>query len=500
MKKFSLKILLPLLCVAALTVGTVGALAVSGAETAPAAEARSIYDILERDGYIEGCWYPWLTHTYLGSSLAKNPDMEDRDSYGSTDYWQPFNKIGIDEYGEAKIKQEIFNLKALGFNVMAYMGSPWGEGLVHDQTTADVVGVREEYLVNMRRLLDICREVGMPVVWYIHCHSSAVPNYIGRDAWNFICQMYSNPEITKNYCDKFVRPVCQVLNEYRDVVVMVGITDELENEINDSQLGDKFDNGSRETYGVTQDDAVNYFVSIGQTVKEEMPGIATTLASNKDDFAMYADANIDMVGRNQYSSSANAKSLYNTYPVGPMLATEFGMGDGTWTQSEAEWSSRMLTFRDRLMGYGYSGWFQWAWQPTLGGGSAGGNQYLKSAAATVYDFREGMYDLYYYVEEYRNQYDSATHTVGKPSVFYHDGLGSNGKVYWIQPKGATAYQVERSVDGGKTWTAVNATAAVDTDTGSHRYCVTDPSPRTSGTVQYRVTVNGKTSYSNEWVY
>ena len=197
MRKFT-KILLPMLCVVALltcTFGSFGVLSVS----ANASAANSIlakydvdtmngmkqvgvandgivtaWDILNVDGYIDGVWIPWLTHSWLGSSLAAS-DLESYDSFlgddGSTkDYWQTMTQVGIDNYNNTQLEMEIFNLKALGYNAMAYAGSPWGEGRVNDTNTWECTGVKEQYLTNMRRFLDICRRAQMPVVWYIHFH------------------------------------------------------------------------------------------------------------------------------------------------------------------------------------------------------------------------------------------------------------------------------------------------------------------------------------------
>jgi hypothetical protein len=73
-------------------------------------------------------------------------------------------------------------------------------------------------------------------------------------------------------------------------------------------------------------------------------------------------------------------------------------------------------------------------------------------------------------------------------------------VYWIQPEGQTSYKVERSTNGGSWTTVATSGATIDTATGSHRYMITDSSAPSSGTVQYRITVNGKTSYTNVWKY
>ncbi len=544
MRRIAKKVLLPMLCVVALMVCSFSMLTFTG--SANTASVKSVYDIdsyhngkqigwagdgvvtawdiVERDGYIEGCWYPWFTHSWLGSSLCASPEMEAIDSWydadkndGSTkDYWQNMSQCGFDQLGAEQIKMEIFNLKALGFNVMSYMGSPWGEGIQYDTNTWKPIGVKEEYLKNMRNLLNICREVGMPVLWYVTCHSSAVPQYASLDMWYRITQMYCYPE---EYAENFVEPVAQVLAEYRDVVVMVGLSDELENEMNDSDYvaDPKFDEGSRHHYGTTQEIAQAFQGAIGQKVKEIMPDMPITLASNKEDYAMVGDSMVDFVGRNQYSSGTSARDLTGKWPVGPMMATEYGTGDAAFGGTEDEWATTMTSKRQSFLDAGYTGFFHWAYQPTLSSGNAGGNQYLKTGATMVHDFRKGMYEGYYWSESKMASLKPANHTTGNPSAMYYYGgtiqhsisngttstkqdIDYSGKIFWIQPQGVTTYTVERSTNGGSTWTQVSGTVSIDTTTGSYRYCMTDPSPVSSGSVQYRITVNNKTSYTNVWTY
>ena len=72
------------------------------------------------------------------------------------------------------------------------------------------------------------------------------------EGWHVICQMLGNPEIADHYAERFVRPLCEMLAEYPDVVAIVSIADEPENQINDLGKGDHFDTKGREMYGVTQ--------------------------------------------------------------------------------------------------------------------------------------------------------------------------------------------------------------------------------------------------------
>jgi len=544
MRRIAKKILLPLLCVVALCASAVGMLGITGSANGSAANSIlstydidswngtiqtgkagdgivTAWDILEKDGYIEGVWIPWLTHSWLGSSLAPN-DLEAYDSYigsdGSTkDYWQTMSQVGIDQYNNTQLEMEIFNLKALGYNAMAYAGSPWGEGRENDLNTWECTGVKAEYLTNMRRFLDICRKVGMPVVWYIHFHSSAVPNYVNLDMWYKIAQVQGNKEYADSYAENFVKPVCQVLSEYRDVVVMCGIADETYNEISDSNLGDGKDNGEdedthfaqgdREQYGVTQEDSMYFHAQIGKMVKQVMPDMPTTCADNADQYAMYGDAILDMPGRNQYSSGSSASAnVSDAWATGPLMAGEYGMGGSSGAYTDDNWSSTMIAKREAYLNAGYSGFFQWAYEPvfkTAGAAAPNGNQMIRTGGTSPYDLRLGCYQAYYWAMEQQGKSADA------PSAMYYCGktisltsggsYAGNGKIYYIRPENNATVTVQRSVNGG-AWTTVSGTTTYDTNAGSHRACLTDPSPVTSGTVQYRVTANGYTSYTNVWTY
>ena len=76
MRKMSIK-LLPLLCAIALLAALVpaGVLPVAAAKDKPLphrSETTLLEQIIQRDGFLDGIWYPWFTHTYLGCGLTTN--------------------------------------------------------------------------------------------------------------------------------------------------------------------------------------------------------------------------------------------------------------------------------------------------------------------------------------------------------------------------------------------------------------------------------------------
>ena len=158
MRKWSVK-LLTLLCAVTLLAAMLPLSAVStsaGKILKHRSETTLLEQIIERDGFFEGIWYPWFTHTYLGCSLTSNELANKwlRGWSGATNCWYDFSKVGIDEYGADKIYQEIYNLKSMGYNIVGYEGSIYSEGVIVDDN-GDVIGIKYEYLYNVRRLLDM---------------------------------------------------------------------------------------------------------------------------------------------------------------------------------------------------------------------------------------------------------------------------------------------------------------------------------------------------------
>ncbi|MBR5524857.1 MAG: hypothetical protein IKU51_06295, partial [Clostridia bacterium] len=428
-----------LLCVLALSLGLVGVLSVAAEESAASAQEISLYDqILARDGYLEGIWFPWFNHDNLGHGLTSNEVMVEYVG----DMW---STVGLDEYGVDNIYREIYNLKALGFNLLGYEGSIYGEGVIFDQH-GDVIGIKEEYLHNVRRFLDICREVGMPVLWTVCCHSTSVNDYYeyGKMVWDIVCRCYADNTVADHYAQRFVAPLCEVLAEYPDVVAMVASTSEAENEINDSEIGDHFE--GRELYGVNQEDMLYFVNAVTETVKEMLPGIPRTICCQFEDMSVYGDTDFDLFGDQNYNYAGNSTKIDSFRVSAPMFVSEFGLGFEK-KYDDATFTKLQLTFRNNFRRDGYKGWVMWCWstdrdQP----GST--FSFMKYGAKGVTDFRSTAYELHYYINEYRAEHRGETVVLDTPVLFCNIG---DGRVEWIASRQATSMDLLRSVDGGETW-------------------------------------------------
>ena len=432
-----------------------------------------VEEILERDGFIDGIWMPWFNAGQTGHNLTGNDLMADYYNSSSSKNW---DRVELDYYGADKIYREIYNLKAMGYNMLAYGGSIFGEGVIFDEN-GDVLGIKEEYLTNARRLLNMCREIGMPVMWNIYFHDSSMPSYYGMEGWHVICQMLGNNEIADHYAERFVRPLCEMLTEYPDVVALVSIADEPENQVNDLGKGDHFDTKGREMYGVNHDDMIYFMQQINEVAREELPGVARTVACNNGNKTIYRDFDLDLMGHNQYTDGDTFKSVESLITDADPILTEYNVG--TRISDDTAYAEKLITFREWMMANGYKGGFQWCWTPGQYSGA-----YALQRTSTGTAFRKTVALLHYYMDEYRAEYRGETITVDAPVLYANTG---DGVVKFIPSKRATKITVQRSDDGGVTWN--NLVTNVDQSTYVDTYLIgtyTDTTTRPTSGYCYRI--------------
>ena len=479
MKKTACKVLLSLLCALTLLVGmiplsVVTATAEMGEGFPWTKEQTLLEEIIERDGLIDGVWFPWFNAGGSGHNLTGNDVM--------AKYYDAANaRVEMDYYGADKIYREIYNLKAMGFNMMAYAGSIYGEGVIYDEY-GDVMGIKKEYLDNARRLLDMCREIGMPVMWNVYFHCSSAPHYYGMNGWNIMCRMLGDRTVADHYAERFVKPLCQMLAEYPDVVALISIADEPENEINDAEIGNHFDDNVRAMYGVNRDDMIYFMKGINDMCKKVLPNVPRTVASNNSNKATYAGFELDLMGHNRYDSNANVDNVDRFLTDADMILTEYNIG-GDANMTDQQFADQLKKFRENFIAKGYKGGFQWCWIPNASDAAYYMlNKYPKSNT----DFKETVALTYYNICDYRAAYQGKKIAFDTPVLYANDGTGL---VEWIPSRNATKVTIERSDDGGKTWKAVlkDADPSAYITKGKGVYKDNDASKPKSGFC-YRVTM------------
>ena len=476
MKKTVCKALLSLLCAVLLLVGMVptAVFAEMGCDFPWTKEQTLLEKIVQRDGLLDGVWFPWFNAGGSGHNLTGNDVM--------AKYYDAANaRVEMDYYGADKIYQEIYNLKAMGFNMMAYGGSIYGEGVVYDDY-GDVIGIKQDYMDNVRRLLDMCREIGMPVMWNIYFHSSSAPHYHGMQGWNIISRMLGDRTVADHYAERFVRPLCKVLAEYPDVVALVSIADEPENEINDAAIGNHFDDSIRAMFGVNRDDMVYFMKGINDVCKQELPKVPRTVASNNKNKSIYSGFGLDLMGHNHYTSSGNVPTTDTFFTDADIILTEYNIG-GDAQISDQTFADMLERFRNNFIKEGYKGGFQWCWIPNA---TDAAYYMLNKGAKSHTDFKETVALTRHIIDDYRAEYQGKKIAFDTPVLYCNEGTGL---VEWIPSRNATKVTIERSDDGGKTWKAVlkDADAAQYITKGKGVYMDNDGSKPKSGFC-YRVTM------------
>jgi len=445
--------LVAMLCAVVLLVGLVPAAAVSPAPAmgegfpyTPEDKPLLIEQILERDGFIDGIWFPWFDGGNVGHSLTGNETMV---KYQGSSW----STVAMDTVGAHKIYREIYNLKAMGYNLLGYGASIYDEGVIHNEY-GDVMGIKQEFLDNSRRLLNMCREIGMPVMWTVCFHSSSAPGYYGIEAYDLFSQKYCNPTVTEHYVERFVRPMCEMLAEYKDILAMVAIADEPENEINDSEKGDHFD--EREMYGVNLDDMVHFMSRINDVVKEELPDVARTVASNDRDKTIYGGFDLDLMGHNVYHNNCYTYDVEDFKTDAPVILTEYNVGHDLHGNNDPDYdlyTKRLIEWREVMMEKGYKGGVQWAW---MSHGTHWSTAYylldtVSWDGSPNTDFVPSVGDLRHFIDDYRAEYRGEKIVLDKPVLYCNEG---SGYVEWIPSRQATEMDILRSTDGGKSWTYV----------------------------------------------
>ena len=487
MKMHSKKIIcISLICAVALLVG--GIFSIAEIADRQANEANLYEQLLAENGFVFGMNYPWIK---IGHTLTGNEVME---KFEITNTGDPMI-VGLDEYGDDYLFEGLYNLRSLGYTMIGYWGSTYGEGVVYDEY-GHIIGVKEEYLTNVARYLEICRRADMTVLWIIQAHNDSLIGAYGEKgkmAWDWCSQAIVNPEESEAYIEKFVRPLLRVLAQYPDVVGLISASSEAENEINDDVWGDKFA-GDRAQYGTTQEIMVSFLRKLTDAAAEECPDIARTLVCNSSWLNMYNDFNLDVIGKNQYSLSGGVTAVEDLTTVFPAIMSEWGIGE---IKTEEQFTLMTMQMQERIEKQGYQGSYWWGYVDHAGGATS----VFKDQPGSQSDFRPLMYVMHYHIIDYVANHRGEEVVLDEPSLFYNRG---SGMVEWIASRQASTYDVERSLDGGTTWeTLARGLKPEDVlDENREKGTYEDKTLPTVGNVIYRVVAhdddgNTASAVSNE---
>ena len=439
--------------------------------------------IMARDGFVYGCDYDWTSQNlYSDHSLGDNH----------------VNLSGTDvaTYNHYQVYTDIYNIKALGFNSVNYWLLSSIQGITFDDD-GYAVKVDDNFMDNLRDLLEVCRDVGISILPSLQPHGGA-SSYGGLnakgespiDVWNKYFKFVWHEEAQKKYLDNVIDPICELFAEYQDVIIWVGLT--IENStgwVNDIDLG-----YAQTGYGTTWENFAKFSNALHDRVKKAAPDLLTACeeAGGNEKLFRYNELKADLLGANYYHSGGyiQKRESYFTERVG--YVGEYNVGDQGDFDGEY-WGKKRQSMIQSAIDSGWIGCYYFRYTSDVNPCN------MFDHSSNTFDYESMFswaYGFRYVINDSIAKYRKFTPEVEAPSLLANKG----GKdVYWIPSRSGTLYDVERSDDGGKTWKTVAKDVDADTSScanGLIKY--TDTQVGDGMTYNYRVTVkteDGKTATS-----
>ena len=389
--------------------------------------------VLKEDGFLNGIDYMWIEdgHTFSDNYIF---------GYDTNTF--------SDGNGAAQAYNDMINIKALGYNAVHIMAQGgMMEGVIYGEH-GEILGLSEEYKQNFRLFLDIIEETDTNIAVFLQFHTTQIYEKLGKDVWDKATQFYASEEVCRQYMELVMAPILDILKDYEDRILFLSLGDELENEINDSDLGWNTDN-SRVVYGVSFDDMYRFYSELNDLCKEKMPDIPRTIGANFTFLHKYSELDLDAIGRNRYTETGTEFEQIDNheYKTGlPMYFPEWGIACWVYNMTWQEFEDRNMVMLDEIRESGYFGAFFWRYEHTQ----------KSDAQLTMYNtFWEFPSDYNTLATRFAYEASKDLHAYQHTDSFFDPAVmfayNGDGLVTWLHAKNGQTFDLERSLDGGKTW-------------------------------------------------
>ncbi|MBR5524814.1 MAG: carbohydrate binding domain-containing protein [Clostridia bacterium] len=392
--------------------------------------------ILKEDGFINGISYQYID---WGRTFSDNQ------LYGYD------TNVFSDGNGAEQVYADMINIKTLGYNAVQIMaGGGKMEGVLFGEN-GEILGLSDEYKQNFRKYLEVIDATETNIAVILQFHTTIIYSDLGKDAWDKATQYYGNPVVRKQYMDLVMGPILDILKDFEHRLLFLTLGDELENEINDHYVDWNYDN-DRANYGVSFENMYQFYSDLNDLCIEKMPDVPRTIAANGSYLHRYSELDLQAIGRNRYSYSGTEVEpiSFAEYKTGlPMYFPEWGLSCWTQSMTTQYYEDENMVMLDTIRDKGYFGAFFWIFD----------KRSKSDKELTMYNtFYEHPSDYstlatrFAYKEmDYQKAYDGIDDTFDAPVMFAYNG---DGVVTWLHSRQGETFTLERSLDGGKTWTAL----------------------------------------------
>mgnify|MGYP000910315885 FL=1 len=433
-------------------------------------KATAYNRIISEDGFVYGIVVPWGWAKGYASDIGPN---------------QAYNK-GSD-FSIEKWTEIFCNCKAIGFNCIRIWLFEVMEGIICDDT-GDVLGIHEEFMTNLKSLLDLAVSLDINLEVTLQCHTS-ISLSTNIDLYNRYTQLQFDVNKRKNYIEKVVTPVCKLLGEYIDNIAAIHIFAEPEGDTN-GEWGNQ-----HQPYGTVWGKIADHIRQVGAKVREIIPGAMITSSSGWQGFenlrrGNFNDLDLDIIGADIYNDkgevfydTANNKtygSLEELNLSKPAWISEFGaISSKNW--SDDFQSKTTVDMYKSAREAGYKGAFLWMYGYPESSESltvVGKNGDLRPVAGAVK----------FFLSDIRKERSGDKGILDRPTMVYgHDVR----RIKWLGSRNAARYRIERSQDMISWVTAADHLTPLIVDNGSGLCTFTDRSALFGHKYFYRVTVYDK---------
>ncbi len=392
------------------------------------------------------------------------------------------------QYKEGLVERALYNLKALGFNCWSNWIGPMGMFTYDDD--GFVTGLEPTFTVNLEKLLTSCRKVGIDFLpgllsgWIGSSDGNSLKDGLtNEERAHKYFRFYYDDEAREAYINNGVKPVCQILSKYQDVIPAIALNIENGSVTNDPTVGMLYSSNG----AVTWESFAALQNAMHDAVKEIMPNMLTStedIGGWQDNMYKYNDLKVDILGYNYYTPG-NFVDISDQIITRPTYLGEmdvFHDHEDYANVSEAYLSNIRNQLYEKAVKSGYNGAFFYTF--SYNETQSKGTFFSGSSVDRCDQLRDFVINMAYSITDLKNEHKGKTGSNDIPVLMYNNG----GKdIYWLGGRNVDHFVLERSDNGG-AWKTVNDNiSAQDNMINNGLIKYTDEALSENVSYEYRVT-------------
>ena len=392
------------------------------------------------------------------------------------------------QYKEAQVERALYNLKALGFNCWSNWIGPIGMFTYDDD--GFVTGLEPTFTENLEKLLTSCRRVGIDFVpgllsnWFGSSDGNTlIDGLTNQERAHKFFRYYYDDEAREAYINNGIKPVCQILSKYQDVIPVIALSIENGSVTNDPSVGMIYSSNG----AVTWEDFAALQNAMHDAVKEAMPNMLTStedIGGWQDNMYKYNDLKVDILGYNYYTSG-NFPDMSDQILTRPAYLGEmdvFHDHEDYANVTEAYLSIVRSQLYEKAVKSGYKGAFFYPF--FYNEMQSKGTFYSGSSTDRSDQIRDFVVNMAYSIIDLKNEHRGKSGSKDVAVLLYNNG---SKDLYWLGGRNVDHFILERRDNGG-AWKVINDSISVSDnmiDNGLIKY--TDETIAENVSYEYRVT-------------